>query len=100
MPGYLLCPKCARSLSFIDVYKACPVCGEPFAYIQCCNCMPTSKNISDNERNNYHMNFDQALSVTRLDKNSGRIIALYKDGGERRLAKIIAYFMSQYITQE
>lgn len=95
--GYLLCPKCAASLIFIDSNKACSVCGEPFGQIQCCGCSPIDKTLTEEEKVNYKPNYNQCLSVVRLDKNSGRIVALCKDAGERRLSRVMAYFMSKAI---
>lgn len=95
--GFLLCPKCAANLSFIDSNKSCNVCGEPFGKIQCCGCSPIDKTLTEEEKVNYKPNYRQCLSVVRLDKNSGRIVALCKDAGERRLSAVMAYFMSKTI---
>lgn len=78
-PNYLLCPKCAAKLPFIDINKTCNICGEPYGLIQCCGCsLPY---------------YDKCISATILNANTGRIVALRKDAGERRLSKIMAYFM-------
>lgn len=83
-PGYLLCPECARSLTFIDHSKTCPKCGEPFGRIQCASCMDSPP-------------FDGCVSATLLDKRSGGIVTLFKDSGELRLSKVMSYFMSKAI---
>ena len=82
--GYLICPECARKLPYIDQLKTCPTCGEPFGSIQCCGC-------------NGKTNFDKCVSVFFLNNDTGKIITTYKDSGERRLAGVIAYFISKSI---
>ena len=83
-PGYLLCPECSRKLPYIDQLKTCPNCGEPFGNIQCCGC-------------NGQTQFDKCVSVFFLNNDTGKIITTYKDGGERRLAYVIAYFLHKAI---
>ena len=47
-PGKLLCPRCARSLEFIDYYRACPRCGSPWGSLQCDRCNPvTERELAD-----------------------------------------------------
>ncbi len=47
-PGKLLCPQCARSLEFIDYYRACPRCGSPWGSLQCDRCNPvTERELAD-----------------------------------------------------
>lgn len=98
--NYLLCDNCIKNLSFIDKYKACPVCGEPYGKVQCCSCSPISRNLNKTEKANYKMNFNQCISVTRLDKDTGRIITIFKDAGEQRLSQIISYFIFSYIPKK
>ncbi len=81
-PGFLLCPKCAKTLSYIDHSKTCQKCGEPFGRLQCATCMSKPP-------------FDGCVSATLLDKNSGAIVTLFKDAGEIRLAKVMAYFIAK-----
>ena len=83
-PGYLLCPTCAGKLTFVDHLKSCHRCGEPFGAKQCCACMSKPS-------------FDKCISATVLTKDTGRIITLFKDAGERRLANIMSYFMARVI---
>lgn len=83
-PGYLLCPECSRKLPYIDQLKTCQTCGEPFGNIQCCGC-------------NEHSNFDKCTSIFFLNNDTGKIITTYKDAGERRLASVIAYFLSKAV---
>lgn len=91
-PGYLLCPNCESRLPFIDQFSSCAKCGEPYAVKQCCNCTTAILN-----NNNDNIGIKQCKSAVVLNKETGRIISLYKDAGERRLVGVIAYFMSKII---
>lgn len=93
--AYLLCPTCVAKLSFIDNNKSCSLCGEPFGKIQCCGCSPIDKTLTEEEKLNFKPNYNRCISIVRLDKSSGRIVALYKDAGERRLSGTMAYFMAK-----
>lgn len=83
-------------MQFIDVSCACKICGEPFGINQCCGCSPVHAKIPEEDRDSYRMDFDRALSCVILDEVSGRIVTLYKDAGERRLADVMAYFIFNY----
>ena len=83
-PNFLLCPQCASKILFIDQTKSCKICGEPFAKIQCCGCR-------------INLSFKKCISSTILNEDTGKIITLYKDAGERRLSSVMAYFMSKSI---
>ena len=90
-PNYLLCPECAKKLDIIDQLKTCHICGEPYGKIQCCSCTDI-----DNKKNIEH-HYKKAVSFCVLDKISGRIITQYKDAGEIRVSKILAYYMNKCI---
>ncbi|MBR2789545.1 MAG: ComF family protein [Eggerthellaceae bacterium] len=85
-PGELLCPECRLSLEYIDACKACPVCGSPFGRVQCCDCSATLLGPLGLERPPY----DACVSVLNLDAPSGRVVTLYKDAGDRGLARVMA----------
>lgn len=87
----LLCHDCSLELNYIDTYKACPICGSPFGKVQCCDCSSTLLEPLGIER----PPFEQCVSVALLDERTGRIIALYKDAGDRGLAQVIAHKMRQ-----
>lgn len=91
-PGYELCPKCIGKIFFIDQWSACNKCGEPFAINQCCGC--TQANNSEHKIKRF---FEESISCTILNENSGRIIAIYKDVGEIRLSMLMSYFMDKTI---
>lgn len=95
--GFLLCPNCASKLKFIDQNKTCEICGEPFGKIQCCSCNPIDKTLSEKEKLEFKLGFDKCLSVCFLNKETGRIVVLNKDAGERRLSYVMAYFISKAI---
>lgn len=97
--GFLLCPNCISKLKFIDNNKMCKKCGEPYGKIQCCLCSPISKNLSDYEKENFNNNYELCKSVCLLNEDSGRLITLYKDAGERRLSYVMAYFMNNIISK-
>lgn len=98
--GFLLCPSCASKLKFIDQNKTCKICGEPYGLIQCCSCNPIDKFLNEQEKQEFKLSFDKCLSVCLLNKESGRIVVLNKDAGERRLAGIMAYFISKSIPKD
>ena len=39
-PGELLCERCKSELPFIDLWRACPICGAPWGHTQCTECNP------------------------------------------------------------
>lgn len=77
MPGRLLCDSCARELRRIDLGGACPRCGAPFGHIVCTECWETE------------YAFAAAVCVSSLERPLSRAITLYKDSGERRLARLL-----------
>lgn len=90
--GRLLCKECMRKLKIIDNNKSCDICGEPYGINQCCSCTKINEdNLNDNINQKY---YNKAKSFCLLDKNSGRLITLYKDSGDRELSWVIAYFIS------
>ena len=96
-PGTLLCGSCVSKIPFIDISNACKVCGEPYATLQCCNCSPVHANLPEDERDSYKPIYDRCISCCILNEDTGRIATVYKDGGERRLNQILAYFINLYM---
>ena len=78
LPGSLLCDACVGILPRIDVAGACPRCGAPFGWLVCTECW---------ER---EWSFTQARCAGELERPLSRMVTLYKDGGERRLARVLA----------
>ena len=78
LPGAVLCEKCARDLERIDPERACPRCGAPECARRCHECKGRD------------FPFATALSAVVFDGAAPRMVVLHKDGGERRLAAVMA----------
>lgn len=85
VPGTLLCEPCARSLPYIDFWRACPVCGAPYGLVQCCLCNPVMMPPGFEEPP-----FDGCVSAVHLTRETGRMATVFKDHNERGLAKVMA----------
>lgn len=95
-PGAVLCQECAERLDFIDACKACPICGAPYGKIQCTECNATMMASIGRSR----PPMDKMAHCVTLDGDSRRLITMYKDHGEQRLAPLIAGYMARYIPPE
>lgn len=91
-PDYLLCPSCQRKLPYIDSCRACKRCGAPFGAVQCSECNP----VMLEGLGLTSLPCTAAASAVMLDDNARRIVSVYKDSGERRLARVIAEIMCNY----
>ena len=80
-PGALLCDRCRRELVRIDPSHACLRCGAPFGDLLCTEC------------HGIEMACDRCLAATVFDGIPARMVRTYKDGGERRLADVVAELM-------
>ena len=89
--GSLLCDECMLNLGYIDTWKACPVCGSPFGRKQCCDCSTTMLEPLGYERPPY----EACVSAVNLDADTGRLVTLYKDAGDRGLADVMALVMDR-----
>ncbi len=78
LPGSVLCDACRDSLPLIDAWSACPRCGAPFGWLVCTECW-------DRE-----LAFARGIALGSLEQPLSRIVTLYKDAGERRLATELA----------
>lgn len=85
-PGLPLCEECRRRLEFIDYWRACPSCGGPLGFVQCTECNAHTLRRMDGAR----YPFDSCVNSVLLDDAARRIVLACKDGGERRLAAIMA----------
>lgn len=92
-PGSVLCGQCAGGLPFIDATLACPRCGAPFGRVQCTECSRTLLAPFGYEEPPYN----EAVSALVLTEAVRRIVTVYKDQGERRLARPIAAIMARYL---
>ncbi len=96
VPGELICKGCRSALMFIDVNDACPRCGAPFGRCQCTECNDTMLTAADRE----DLPVTAMASVLLADEGARRIVTVYKDGNERRLAPEIARLMARFIPPE
>ncbi len=85
LPGELLCERCRRDLPLVELQGACPSCGAPFGRIVCTECW---------ER---RYGFAQAVAACSLERPMSRLITLYKDGAERRLAPVLGAELTKAI---
>ncbi len=83
MPGGLLCPSCLEALRRIDPDGACGRCGAPYGHVVCTECWETE------------YSFSAAVAVSSLERPLSRAITLYKDSGERRLARLLGEMLAQ-----
>lgn len=77
-PGALLCEQCRNAMVRIDPELACPRCGAPFGSMLCTECRGEETDL------------DRCLAAAVFDGVPARMVRAYKDGGERRLAVVIA----------
>ena len=92
----VLCENCESLLQHIDEYKSCPLCGAPFSRIQCTECntlMLDSAGLNA-------LPFERMSHSVILDDAAKRIVTVYKDQDERRLACDIARILARKIAPE
>ena len=95
-PGELLCERCRSELPFIDLWRACPICGAPWGHTQCTECNPVMLAATGRKA----VAFSSLASPFELTESSRRIAVVYKDGGEQRLATEMARYMARYLSPE
>lgn len=95
-PGAVLCARCAASLEHLDWWRACPRCGAPFGLVQCDLCNPVALGRIGRER----LPFAGCASAMAFSDCAGRLVRVYKDQGERRLAGVLAGFMAPVVHPE
>lgn len=84
--GSLLCPECEADLPLIDPATACPHCGAPFGALVCTQCASS--------RPAGGFPFTGARAAGRFEGTLARMLTLYKDEGEVRLAGPIARLLA------
>ncbi len=77
-PGTLLCEDCAKRLPTIDRRWACPFCGAPFGWLVCTDCTGPSPELP------------RIVSAFAHEGAAARLVTVYKDEHERRLAPLLA----------
>ena len=92
-PGQVLCDDCARELPFLDWWRACPRCGSAFGKTQCDLCNPIALARIGIDK----LPFAGCSSATMFSEETGRLVRVFKDQGEQRLATILAGYMARYI---
>lgn len=89
-PGALLCERCAARLERIDQRLACPRCGAPFGHIVCTQCPAPGAVARDGQPLPAPFSFAEARAATGFTGIARDVVHAYKDGGERRLAGLMA----------
>lgn len=92
-PGAVLCDRCRMRLPYNDHWRACPRCGAPYGARQCDFCNPVMlQRIGCDE-----VPFDGCASATLFTDATGRLVRLFKDQGEQRLAEAMGGLMVQVL---
>ena len=89
-PGELLCGKCRLSLPYLDQLQACPTCGAPWGRGICCECNRQTLSWRGMER----FPLDGCASATMLSTATRRMVTVFKDRGEERMAGVLANIMA------
>ena len=92
----VLCAECEASLLYIDDLDACPACGAPYGRLQCTECNAAVLEPTGLEE----VPFDLMRHSVVLDDAAKQIVAVYKDGDERRLSDDIARILSYKVSPE
>jgi len=82
-PGALLCDSCREVIRAIRPANACRFCGAPFGEMVCTECW-------DSE-----FAFSETICAGPLVRPLSRLVTIYKDGGERRLAPVMASLLAE-----
>ncbi|AEB06550.1 hypothetical protein Corgl_0432 [Coriobacterium glomerans PW2] len=86
-PGSLLCDRCRSELSLIDPRHACTACGAPFGELVCTECRGSPTGL------------DLCLAAAAFEGPLRRVIRVYKDAGERRLAETLAGLIADAVAR-
>ena len=81
-PGELICAECLERIEWIDAATACLACGAPFGSVTCTECRGAPSALA------------WCLACASYEEPLPSLIRGYKDGGERRLAEVIAEMMA------
>lgn len=91
MPGVSLCDDCEAKLPKIDQKLACRLCGAPYGIIQCTECWTGE--------GQFFYPFTNAICALEHRDLGSKIVTLYKDAGERGLAKHMSALIAEAIQQ-
>ena len=89
--GKVLCDQCAASLPYLDWWRACRRCGAAYGYVQCASCNPVALGLVGRTE----LPFEACTSATMFSPRTGKIVRVFKDQGERRLASTMAMMMQR-----
>lgn len=95
-PGQLICADCRRQLAFVDVNRACPVCGAPYGQRQCTECNDAMLAAAGRDV----LPVDGMASALLADEAAQRIVRIFKDANEQRLVREMARMMARCIPPE
>lgn len=84
-PGALLCDRCRETIRAIRPANPCRHCGTPFGEIVCTECW------------NSEFAFSEAICAGSLVRPLSRLVTIYKDGGERRLAPVMTSVLAEVL---
>ena len=91
-PGEVLCARCVRLLPYLDQWRACKRCGAPYGLVQCTECNPVK--LAHLARDS--LPFAWCASATMFDNDTtGRVVRVFKDQGEQRLADVMSQLMAR-----
>lgn len=82
-PGDVLCASCREDLGRIDRQWSCGRCGAPYGHLVCTEC----------EGEPWHLEANRSLA--EFNEITARMVVLYKDQGERRLAQVIGELLAE-----
>ena len=91
--GQVLCEQCRANLPYVDWWKACRTCGSPFGLVQCELCNPVGLGRLGFNK----LPFDGCASAVCFDDDTGKLVRVFKDQGEQRLAREIACLLGAAI---
>jgi len=83
LPGSLLCPVCKTAIEAMMPPDTCRKCGAPHGALTCTECWEVE------------FAFTEATCVGSLARPLSRIVTMYKDGGEVRLAHVAADLLAE-----
>lgn len=92
-PGTLLCHRCRLQLPYLDQARACTRCGAAHGRLICCEC----NRVTLNWKGLDSFPLDGCVSATMLTAPTRRMVIMYKDRGEQRLAPVLARFLADVI---
>jgi len=89
VPGAVLCDECAGELPYLDWWRACSRCGSPYGRVQCDACNPISLALIGRD----DLPFAACASAVMFSPEVSRLVRVFKDQGEQRLAAVMAGLM-------